>query len=394
MQESRQSISDAADEARSLVARLQDTLFSFWDALQAWGATNGQAMAIAGGVGLGIFLLAWIARRVVLIATRKRRTASRIGWAYIFGRFVESMNPLFLLVASVYAGLTIADAPESVRGGVRGAFIILLAIQLAVWVRTVLRALLARRAASRREGASALVSALSVVGWVIDVIVWSIALLFVLDNLGINITAIVAGLGVGGVAIALVAQGAFTDIFAAFSIVFDRPFDRGDFVAFDDVKGTVEKIGLKTTRFRALSGEQVIISNAQLLSKQIHNYQRAEQRRVHQRLGVPYQTPSETLKQIPERIADIFEGREDATLEWIHLHDFGASAFEFDFAYYVRTQSYKEMLKVREMINIEVVQAFEELRAEFAYPTRTIHLANSSGEMIDPSQSGGAIDTS
>lgn len=207
------------------------------------------------------------------------------------------------------------------------------------------------------------------------VALWSIAVLVAIDNLGFDVTALVAGLGIGGVAIALATQSILGDLFASLSIVIDKPFVVGDFIRVGDDVGAVEKIGLKTTRVRSLSGEQLIFGNADLLRSRIRNYQRMDERRVVFRAGVVYQTPSAALRRIPALVRQIIESLPATRVDRAHFAELGASEYVFEFVYYVLSPDYNVYMDTQEAINVAVVEAFEREGIEFAYPTRTIVLA-------------------
>ena len=204
--------------------------------------------------------------------------------------------------------------------------------------------------------------------------VWVVALILFLDNVGIKITSLITGLGIGGVALAFAAQSALTDVFCFFTIFFDKPFEIGDFIIAGDHMGTVEHIGLKTTRLRALGGEQLVVSNADLTGSRIRNYKTMQQRRVVFTLGVTYDTPSEKLKQIPDLIKRIVEGTEDTTFSRTNLAAFGAYSLNFEVVYYVLSADYDRYMQINERINIAIKEGFEQLGVSFAFPTSTVQM--------------------
>lgn len=203
-------------------------------------------------------------------------------------------------------------------------------------------------------------------------IIWAIALVFLLDNLGIKITAVVAGLGIGGIAVALAAQAVLGDLFSYFVIFFDKPFEVGDFIIVGDKLGVVEYIGIKTTRIRALGGEQLIFSNTDLTSSRVHNYKKMERRRVVFTLGVIYQTPSQILKTIPQIVKDIIEKQEDAAFDRGHFASYGDFSLNFEFVYYVTGADYNKYMDIQQAINLSIFEAFEKEGIEFAYPSQTL----------------------
>ena len=209
-------------------------------------------------------------------------------------------------------------------------------------------------------------------GFVTRFVLWIIILLLVLDNLGVNITGLVAGLGIGGVAVALAVQNILGDLLASLSIVLDKPFVIGDFVVVDSLSGTIEHIGLKTTRIRSLSGEQLIFSNNDLLKTRIHNYRRMSERRIVFKFGVVYQTPLDKLKTIKEIVYDIIKKTEHTRLDRVHFKEYGDSSLNFEVVYFVTDRDYNLYMDVQETINLEIFRRFSEAGIKFAYPTRTV----------------------
>ncbi|MDD4311523.1 MAG: mechanosensitive ion channel family protein [Eubacteriales bacterium] len=217
--------------------------------------------------------------------------------------------------------------------------------------------------------------------WLIRIvkgIIWGIALILFLDNIGVKITSLVAGLGIGGVALAFAAQNVLTDIFCFFTIFFDKPFEIGDFIISGDQMGTVEHIGLKTTRLRALGGEQLVVSNTDLTGSRIRNYKTMQQRRVLFSLGVTYDTPNEKLKQIPQVIQTIIEETEDATFARTHFASFGSYSLNFEVVYYVLTSDYDCYMDINQHVNLAIKEAFERLGIDFAFPTSVVQVQQGS----------------
>ena len=208
----------------------------------------------------------------------------------------------------------------------------------------------------------------------IKIVVWIAALLLFLENIDVEITALIAGLGIGGIAIAFAAQAILEDLFSFVTIFFDRPFEIDDFIIVDDLMGTVEHIGIKTTRVRSLSGEQLIFSNKDLTNSRLRNYKRMQQRRIVFRLGVTYDTPLEQLKEIPEVIEKIIESVGDASFDRAHFFEYGDSSLNFEIVYYVLSQDYNQYMDVQQEINFTIKEAFDERGIEFAFPTQTLYL--------------------
>ncbi|MDA3937869.1 MAG: mechanosensitive ion channel family protein [Spirochaetia bacterium] len=208
----------------------------------------------------------------------------------------------------------------------------------------------------------------------LNIIIWTIALIFVLDNMGVQISAVVAGLGIGGIAVALAAQTILGDLFNYFVIFFDKPFEIGDFIIIGDKLGVVEKIGIKTTRIRALGGEQMVFSNTDLTDSRVHNYKKMEKRRVVFKLSVIYQTPFEKLKEITGIVRKIIQDQGDVVFDRGHFATYGDFSLVFEFVYYLTGADYNKYMDTQEAINLAIFEAFDKEGITFAYPTQTVYM--------------------
>ena len=216
---------------------------------------------------------------------------------------------------------------------------------------------------------------------ILNFIIWVVGFVFLLDNLGFEISAVIAGLGIGGIAIALAAQAILGDLFSYFVIFFDRPFEIGDFVVLGEFKGTIEYIGIKTTRIRSLSGEQIVVANTDLTNSRIQNFKRMEKRRIVFKLGVIYQTTAQQLKEIPGIVRKIVEEQQLISFDRGHFQSFGSSSLDFEFVYFVLSSEYNKYMDIQQAINFKIYQEFEKMGIEFAYPTQTLFLnKENSGE--------------
>jgi small-conductance mechanosensitive channel len=227
-------------------------------------------------------------------------------------------------------------------------------------------------------------SAVGIIRLLVTVALFAIAIILILDNVGVNVTGLVAGLGIGGIAIGLAAQGIFQDLFAALSIIFDKPFRRGDSISIEGVQGNVEDIGLKTTRIRSLTGEQVVVSNAKLLEQKIHNFAHLEHRRFALTLGLVYELPPETLASVPDMVREIVHAHPKASLVRCGLTAFGASSLDFELQFDVHTTDFQEAFDTRHAICIAILKSFAEAGIAFAYPTQTSFTAAPDGTLILP----------
>jgi small-conductance mechanosensitive channel len=212
----------------------------------------------------------------------------------------------------------------------------------------------------------------------INMTFWLIGGLVALDNLGYDVTAIIAGLGIGGIAIALAAQNILGDLFNYFVIFFDQPFEINDFIVVDDKAGTVEYIGLKTTRVKSLTGEQLVFSNSELTGSVIHNFKRMQRRRISFSLGVVYETSLEKLKEIPAIVKKVIDEQADASLDRVHFLTYGDFSLQYEVIYFVESPNYNRYADVQQQINLKIFEAFKAQQIEFAYPSQTIFLAKES----------------
>lgn len=208
----------------------------------------------------------------------------------------------------------------------------------------------------------------------INIFVWVIGLVFLMDNLGFDISAVIAGLGIGGIAIALAAQTILGDLFSYFVIFFDRPFEVGDYITVQDKVGTVEYTGIKTTRVRALSGEQLVFSNNDLTNSRIHNFKKMQERRVLFKLSIVYQTSAAMLEEIPKIVRGIIEKHNDVRFDRGHFASFGEFSLNFEFVYFVIGADYVKYMDTHQAINLEIYKEFEKRGIGFAYPTQTLYL--------------------
>jgi len=275
----------------------------------------------------------------------------------------------FLLIAAAYVCGRSFTLPSRIFSVVVFCAVVAMWSQAALWADALLSAALARYIKRRREAEkldSADVTTLSALGFLGRMTIWTAAVLLALMNLGVDVTALIAGFGIGGVAVALAAQSILSDLFASASIVLDRPFALGDFIAVDNKMGTVEHIGLKTTRLRSISGEQIIFANADLLKSRIHNHQRLRERRVEFTLNVAYNTPYEKAAAIPGLLRESVEAQKPVRFERAHFARYGDSALVFEMVYHVLTADYNIYMDVRQAVNLAVFRRFAEEKIELA----------------------------
>jgi small-conductance mechanosensitive channel len=255
---------------------------------------------------------------------------------------------------------------------------IFLLVQIGIWLTVITISTVEHYSKQTLAKNPAAATTMNAVGFISRIVIWSVITLVALDSMGINVTTVVAGLGIGGVAVALAVQNILGDLFASLSIILDKPFVMGDFLIIDEHMGSVEYIGLKTTRIRSLSGEQLIFSNSDLLKSRIRNYGRMFERRVVFNLGVIYNTPRDKLKRIPEIIRDAINAQEKTRFDRSHFMKYGDYALQFETVYYVRSPDYNIYMDIQQSIYFAIHEAFERERIDFAYPTQKLFVAQTS----------------
>ena len=328
----------------------------------------GAAVFVA--VSIALMLVRWVLRqRLHALAERRPVLALQIA-----DRVVAETKSWFLLLIALFVGSRFWVMTPAINDVVMSIATIALLVQMGLWGGAAFVMFLeARRKRDLEENPGA-VAAMDVLAFVVRVVIWSVVLLVILDNLGVDITTFIAGLGVGGIAVALAAQNILGDLFASLSIVLDKPFVVGDFVAVGDHLGRVEKVGIKTTRIRSLSGEELILSNNDLLSSRIRNFGRMFERRIVFSLGVTYQTPASKLERIPTMIREAIEAQEDVRFDRAHFQKYGDFALIFEVVYYVKSRDYNRYMDIQQAINLRLFAQFETEGIEFAYPTQTLYL--------------------
>lgn len=295
------------------------------------------------------------------------RTTNRLD--DIIESLVTQTRAFFLVgLGLLLAGMIAAEAFAWTR---RVVFLLFL-VQVVIWGNGLITVYLARFQKAKLATDPAAVTTMQAVGFMGRLLLWAIVFLLALDNFGINITALVAGLGIGGIAVALAVQNILADLLASLSIVLDKPFAVGDFLVVDDYMGTVEHVGLKTTRLRSLSGEQIIFANSDLLKSRVRNYKRMYERRVVFQLGVSYQTSLEQLREIPQMIKAYIEQQPMVRFDRAHFKGFGAYSLDVEAVYYVLAPEYNLYMDTQQTINLAIYRRFEEEGIEFAYPTQTL----------------------
>ncbi|MGY8524515.1 mechanosensitive ion channel family protein [Paracidovorax citrulli] len=286
---------------------------------------------------------------------------------------LRNTSQTVLLLAAILIAVDFLSLPPKWASRIEHVWFLLIGFQIAIWINHAVTLWTQDRLTGTGVAAHNPVFT-TVMAWGMRVMLWSVLLLAVLANMGVNITAFVASLGVGGVAVALAVQNILSDLFASLAIGLDKPFENGDFIVFGDIAGSVERIGLKTTRLRALSGEQIVCSNTELLKTTIHNYKRMAERRIQFNFRVTYQTPPETLRRIPTIVRSAVEEAGNTRFDRAHFKGFGESALEFEVVYYVTAPEYNLYMDVQQFINLSLLTELREMGVEFGVPVRTVRM--------------------
>jgi small-conductance mechanosensitive channel len=281
----------------------------------------------------------------------------------------------FFAVLALFTGMQVLTFGSATARVIASAITIASFWQAGIWAVATASAWFEHKRRRSHVGDRAALGSLGIIGFIVNGAIWAFVVLLTLDNLGIDITALVAGLGIGGIAVALAVQNIFGDLFASLSITLDRPFVVGDFLIVGDVLGTVETIGIKSTRLRSLSGEQIVMPNADLLGSRVRNYGRMLERRVVFATSVTYETPLEKLERIPKLIREIIEAQADARFDRSHFAKHGAASLDFETVYYVLSPDYNRYMDLQQAINLRLHRQFASLGIEFAYPTQKLFLA-------------------
>jgi small-conductance mechanosensitive channel len=350
-----------------------------------WLLANLDRLAIGGLIAAAIvgvmLVMRWIGHRIL------SSEPEVWGWKGIIGRVLAKTSIFFMVAAAVDIVVSYAAIPAKLAHLADIFFIIAAALQVAIWAREIIVGVIRSRV-GEDPGASTLGNAMALIRVLVNVVVFAIALIVILDNLGVNVTALVAGLGIGGIAIGLAAQGIFSDLFAALSIVFDKPFRRGDTVRYgtgtDVTTGTVERIGLKTTRLRSQTGEQVIMANTKLLEQEVRNLAEAKVRRVTLPFSLTYQTTPDTLDRLPQVAEEAVKLVKTAKLVRCVATAFAPSSIDCELVYDDRTINPDTLAHHKSDIIIGLARAFERERIEFAYPTQTTFTAAPDGKLVMP----------
>jgi small-conductance mechanosensitive channel len=329
-----------------------------------------QTWLTALGVAIGLLIALRLVEQVLIVRVQRLATKTHTIIDDVLIGALRKTKLLYLFILSAFLGSLLLELPENIRALDWRILMVATWLQLGIWVSTGIQIWLQNYRASEEDGANR--TTMNALTLLVRIVLWTTILLLILDNLGVDVTALVTGLGIGGVAIALAVQNVLSDLFASLSIVLDKPFVNGDFIVVGELAGSVEHVGIKTTRIRSLSGEQLVFSNNDLLTSRIRNFGRMNQRRVVFSLGVTYQTPADKLEQIPGLIREVVEAQEHVRFDRSHFAEYADSSLNFETVYYVESSDYTQHMDILQSVNLAIFRRFESEGIEFAYPTQTL----------------------
>ncbi len=317
--------------------------------------------------------LSWVLRLVVArLAAIAERTSTRFDDIVVL--LLKGTNRLTLVAAALLTGSNFLSIPDKWSNRLDHLWFLVIGFQIASWLNRAVTLWAQQRLSP--QGSTTHNPVITTMGaWITRTLLWTILVLAILANMGVDITAFVASLGVGGVAVALAVQNILGDVLASLAIGLDKPFEIGDFIVFNDIAGSIEHIGLKTTRIRSLSGEEIVCGNTALLKNTIHNYKRMKERRILFGFGVTYDATTEQLKAVPALVKQAVEQAGNTRFDRAHFKAFGASSLDFEVVYYMTDPDYNLYMDVQQRINLELMDGLYRAGLSFAFPTHTVHLA-------------------
>lgn len=340
--------------------------------LVAWLASVFMALAI---LLLALTIRGFFKRRIA-----RQANDQRVGIASLLTRLIAQTRAYFIITVAIFIGSLLLVLPPRIEEILRMALITVILIQIGFWGTYLINHWLEQRIQKELERDSTTATTLNGLGLIVRILFWAIILLLILENVtGVEVTTLIAGLGITGVAAALAVQNILSDLFASLSISLDRPFVIGDTIVVGEFTGKVEHVGLKSTRVRSLTGEQLIFSNSDLLNSRIRNYKRMDRRRNVFFLDITYDTPADKLGRIPHLIREIISLQPDVTFDRAHFKEFGASALRFEVVYFNENPDYMVFMDTQQAINLAIVRCFTSEGIEFAYPTQTLFIKDGMG---------------
>lgn len=347
---------------------------------QEWWGNPTSRWLLAAGISLLVLVALWPLKRYVVARLHRVAETTDSSLDDLVVEVLQATKPLFVVLFAVWAGFRVLVMPAMVATALERTAIVVVILQVGFWATTGLVSWL-EIVGDRKAAQGEVLTWLGGLEWIGRFVIWTVLLLVGLENLGIDVTGLVTGLGIGGIAVALAAQNILGDLFSAFAIYIDRPFVLGDYLRVGDQMGTVESIGMKTTRLRSLTGEQLIFGNSDLVSSRIQNFGRLNERRANFTVGVTYDTPEDKLARIPAMIQEVVEAQDRVRFERSHFKEFGDSALVFETVYFVLVPEFVVKMGIQQEINLELMRRFAAEGIEFAFPTRTVYFEGA-GEQV------------
>lgn len=353
-------------------------MFSFFDFLQNYqlGNNTGFDYLQAGLAFGGLLLVLKLFQLLIISRLKKLAEKTKTDFDDVLIEILSRVKPPFYLLIALFLALQLINLTVWIDQVVKLFF--LLAI-ISEFIQAIDRLLIyaLNKYLTKKNGveeAKQSETMVAIISTIVKIILWVIGILLILSNFGVNVTSLIASLGIGGIAIALALQNILGDLFSSFTIFLDKPFQVGDFIIIDKNMGTVEKVGLKTTRIRSIGGEQLVVSNQELTSIRVQNFGRMQRRRVVFKIGVTYQTPSEKIISASQAIKKLIDETQEVTFDRCHFYEFGDSSLNFEVVMYVESADYNQYMNLRQIIHLGLLKKFQELGIDFAYPTQTVFL--------------------
>jgi small-conductance mechanosensitive channel len=343
-----------------------------------YGATAKQWLIAAATLG-AVYVVMAVLRRVLVRRLGALSVRTATDWDDLAVEMVRRTRPYFLALIAGYAATRAIPVPGDVARVLRAVAVVIVLLQAGVWGNGIIGFFVDRYMRHRATGDTGTRTTIQAVGYGGRFILWALLVVTALQNFGINVTALITGLGIGGIAIALAVQNILGDLFAALSIVLDKPFVVGDSIQVDDINGTIEHVGLKTTRIRSLSGEQVIVGNADLLKSRVRNYKRMEQRRAVFNLDLAFDTPPDKVASVPAMVRQAIEAQPLARFDRSHLLAIAETGLRVESVYFVLDADYNKYADIQHRINLDLLRRFQQEKIEFAVAARTIYFKSSDG---------------
>jgi len=341
------------------------------------GVVDIQKLIVAIAIFAGLSLIFWFIRLVLLVRLESLAKKTSKQFDDVIVEAIQSIRPWVYVLIALFVSLQLYSLPDTVDVVVSGILYTAFVWQGIQVAKCFIRYVITNFVEKDEDGDGVVdpgaATAADMLTLISSIVLWVFGALFVLSNMGIEVTSLIAGLGIGGIAIAFALQGILSDLFASFSIYFDKPFRIGDFIILGTDSGTVEKIGIKSTRIRTLQGEELVVSNAELTTARVQNFKKMAERRISSQFGITYETKQDKVQQVNGIVTRIFEGISGARLDRVHFVSFADSALIFELVYYVESADYADFLEAQQKFNFTLMERFAEIGIEFAYPTQMIY---------------------